>query len=424
MGRLRDAWQGLWGGQKRDLASDQIGWQYRSGALRGSQRVTADTALRHSAVWACLRLRANLLSSLPIDVFREVAGVQVEVSKPQVLVTPEPDVDITEWLWASQMDLDRYGNCFGIITARDAAGRPTQVELVAAGDVTVRTSGRRITQYRVGTERFDPGLIWHERQYKPAGSPLGLSPIAYAAWSIGGYLSAQQFALDWYASGAAPIGVLRNTEKTVVKGIAAEAKAMFKSSVENRDIFVTGKDWEWSPSQGDANSAAFLDEMRYGVTDVCRFLDVPGDMIDAPSNGSSITYANITQRNVQLLVTSLGPTVTRRERALSTRVVAGPRFVKLNRAALLAMDPETRARVLTGQVAARVLTPNEARALDDRPPFTEDDYAEFDRVFGAPRQPVEATQQRGPDWWPRPQVQVVGVRSPLAIESGWVAPGT
>jgi hypothetical protein len=45
-------------------------------------------------------------------------------------------------------------------------------------------------------------------------------------------------------------------------------KARFKVATSNRDIFVTGADWEWSPAQGDANSAAFLDEMRYGITDV------------------------------------------------------------------------------------------------------------------------------------------------------------
>jgi HK97 family phage portal protein len=418
VGRLRTAWNAL---TRRDLASDEIGWQYRQGSPRGSQRVTADTALRHSAVWACLRLRANLLSSLPVDVYREVAGVQVEVGKPQVLVEPEPGVDITEWLWATQMDLDRYGNAFGLITSKDAAGRPTQIELVSAGDVTVRTSGRRITKYRIGGEDFDPALVWHERQYKPAGSPLGLSPIAYAAWSIGGYLSAQQFALDWYGNGASPVGVLRNTQKTVVRGVAAEAKAQFKASVADRDIFVTGMDWEWNPAQGDANSAAFLDEMQYGIADVCRFLDVPGDLIGAETSSGSITYANITQRNVQLLVMSLGPAVTRRERAFTTKLVAGPRFTKLNRAALLAMDPETRARVLTGQVAARVLAPNEARALDDRGPFTDEQYGEFDRLFGAPRTSAETTQQRMPGWWPvdDTRVQVVGVRSPRAIESGW-----
>jgi hypothetical protein len=50
--------------------------------------VTNDTALRNAAVWACLRLRADLVSSFPIDVYRYVNGIQVEVPKPPVLVTP------------------------------------------------------------------------------------------------------------------------------------------------------------------------------------------------------------------------------------------------------------------------------------------------------------------------------------------------
>jgi phage portal protein BeeE len=48
--------------------------------------VTPDSALRHSAVWACLRLRADLVSTMPVDVFRRVNGVQVEVPKPPVLI--------------------------------------------------------------------------------------------------------------------------------------------------------------------------------------------------------------------------------------------------------------------------------------------------------------------------------------------------
>ena len=51
---------------------------------RGSSvSVTPSTALRHSAVWACRRLRGDLVSTLPIDVFRIVDGVQVEMSKPK-----------------------------------------------------------------------------------------------------------------------------------------------------------------------------------------------------------------------------------------------------------------------------------------------------------------------------------------------------
>jgi hypothetical protein len=79
----------------------------------GSQvaRVTEDTALRHSAVWAALRLRADLVSSMPVDVYRKVAGIQVEMQKPPVLITPGgSQVKIKEWMYSSQVDLDRAGN--------------------------------------------------------------------------------------------------------------------------------------------------------------------------------------------------------------------------------------------------------------------------------------------------------------------------
>ncbi|WP_307962175.1 hypothetical protein [Salinispora arenicola] len=70
------------------------------------------------------------------------------------------------------------------------------------------------------------------------------------------------------------------------------------------------------------------------------------------------------------------------------RLTARPRFVKLNRSALLAMDPAARAATIKTRLDARTLTPSEARQLDDLPPLTDADLAEFDRVYGA--QPTEA----------------------------------
>ena len=97
---------------------------------RGLVHVTNDTAMRHSAVWACLRLRADLVSTMPVDVYRRVAGVQVEVPTPPVLVTPGGErVGIQEWLYSSQFDLDRGGNCFGLITAKDGLGFPARIDL-------------------------------------------------------------------------------------------------------------------------------------------------------------------------------------------------------------------------------------------------------------------------------------------------------
>ena len=53
----------------------------------------------------------------------------------------------------------------------------------------------------------------------------------------------------------------------------------------------------------------------------------------------AITYANISQRNLQFLIMHLGPAVGRREDAFSRKLVSNPRYVKLNTDALLRMDP-------------------------------------------------------------------------------------
>ncbi|MGW4476847.1 phage portal protein [Nonomuraea sp. NPDC004354] len=372
-------------------------------ALRtGGVHVTNDTALRHSAVWACLRLRADLVSTMPVDVYRRVSGVQVEVPKPPVLVSPGGErVGIQEWLYSSQVDLDRAGNVFGLITERsgapgpDGLGLPSRIDLLALSDVTVRATGAEITKYVVAGVEYDPWEVWHERQYTVPGLPLGLSPVAYAAWTIEESLNAQQFARDWFAAGAVPMAELKNTAKKINKAEAQIAKDAFKAAVANGDLFVHGQDWEYKPIQAVAQQSQFIEARQFNLTDIARFFGVPSDLIDAAVSTGSITYASITQRNLQFLIMNLGPAVSRREDALSRGLVPGPRYVKLNRGALLAMDPEARARTMQTQINSRTLTPSEARELDDRPPLTPDQLAEFDRLFGARTQPPTAAPAAG-----------------------------
>lgn len=372
----------------------------RGATAGGRVLVTNDTALRHSAVWACVRLRADLVSTMPLDTYRRRGdGVQVEVPKPPVLVAPGgPDVRSVEWRYSSQVDLDRAGNCFGIITERsavkgpDGRGLPARIDLVALADVTVRARGSVITSYLIAGQEYEPWEVWHEKQYTVAGLPVGLSPVAYAAWSIEESLGAQQFARDWFGSGAIPAAALKNTAKKINKDEAKIAKDAFRAAVKTGDLFVHGNDWEFRPIQAVAQQSAFLEAREFGLAEIARFFGVPADLIDAAVASGSITYANIGQRNLQFLIMNLGPVLTRREDAFTARLLAPPRYAKFNRSALLAMDPETRARTIKIRIDSRTLTPNEARALEDEPPLTDEQMAEFDRLFGSSRtQPTTAS---------------------------------
>jgi phage portal protein BeeE len=130
--------------------------------------------------------------------------------------------------------------------------------------------------------------------------------------------------------------------------------------------------------------AAWLEAQKYGIGDIARFFGAPGDLIDAAVSSGNITYANITQRNLQFLIMHLGPAIYRRERALS-KLLPQPRYVKLNSSALLRMDDLTRAQVNQLKIESRTLAPSEAREQDNNPPFTPEQLAEFDRLFGPPK---------------------------------------
>jgi HK97 family phage portal protein len=364
--------------------------------MAGSVMVSEQTALRSSAVWAALRLRANLISSMPVDAYRKLnlpsGPVQVEVALPNVVWSSGGiDIDWAEAIYATQVDLDRSGNALGVITDRNALGLPSRIELVGLNDWSIRPTRPSAqvpdlgpVEYVVAGRVVEPENIWHERQYVVPGLPVGLSPVAYAAYSIGGFLSAQNFALDWFGNSAMPAVVLHNTERAIPPEVAEEAKSRYQRSTTPGGVFVVGNDWELKPINAAAVQDQYVELMKFGIPDIARFFDVPADLIDGSIPGSSITYANIAQRFTHLNVVNIGPAVTRRERALS-RLAAGKSFIKLNRDAMLAMDPASRTTMNVKLGMARLRTPSELRALDNLAPFTPADLSEIESVWGPPQ---------------------------------------
>lgn len=365
------------------LGADQL--IPRRGGRASVPFVSPEAAMRNSAVWACLTLRADLISSFPVDSFRRVGGVQMEMVKPSVLVTPGgARVGIREWMYSSQMDLDRSGNDFGRVRERDGAGRPARIDLWPADEVAVIVKNGDLSGYRYRGTVYDPPDVWHEKQYTVPGLHVGLSPVAHAALVLGEYSSVQQFALDWFGNGAIPSAVLKNTKKTVNPLQAQEIKDRYRATVAAGDVFVTGMDWEYDLVQAQVAASQWLESKNASLVDIARFFGCPADMIDAAVSGQAITYANMGQRNTQLLITKIGPAVGRREDALSTLLPA-PRYVKLNTASLLRMDPKSQAEMFKVQLDSRQLAPSEVRELLERAPFTDDQLAEIAALYGKPQ---------------------------------------
>ena len=350
----------------------------------GAALVDGDTAMRHSAVWACLRLRADLISTFPVNAYRNVDNLAITVAKAPIIVEPGGKRwPMHHWMYATQWDLDKAGNTIGLITETNGYNLPSRIDLFPIKVCSViQRKGEPEPRYKIDGKEYSADKVWHERQFPVPGLPVGLSPVAYAAWTIGEYLSIQDFALQWFGGGAVPKARMKNKAKILKGSEITQAKQWYRDVVSNGDLLVHGADWEYDFIQAEQAGVEWLDARRFGLADVCRFFTCPADLIEAAiSAPGSITYQNAVTRNLQFLVMNLQPAIFRREQAIST-LLPNRQYIKLDTDELLRLDPETLAAVIAKRIEWRLLTVSEARVKYwDLPPLTAAQEAEFNRLF-------------------------------------------
>jgi HK97 family phage portal protein len=345
--------------------------------------VTDEAARRSSAKWAAIRLRADLVSTTPIVTKRYNPDGSVAVLPTSPIDGIGGPVPLEEWLYSSQSDLDETGNAIGVIEERDPfSGRPTWIRLVQSKTVIVRSRDGQVT-YQIGTQTYDPFDVWHEKQFTVPGLAVGLSPLAYAALSLGQNLSALKFGLDYFDSAGLPTVQLKNTEKAVDAKNAEIIKQRYQATMAERGVLVTGKDWDISISAINADESQFLETLNASNQDIARFFGVPGDVIDVNASGSHVTYANVTQKFLSLLVLHMQPAFVRRERKFSRDLLPNKQFAKFDAKELLRLDPTSDAALQAALVAARIQTPDEARGHYELPPFRPEQVAQIHDLIGA-----------------------------------------
>jgi HK97 family phage portal protein len=326
--------------------------------------LTADGALRLSAVWACVRLLADTISTLPIDVFR---GRQ-QIAMPPLLVSPAAGLSREEWVYQLMVSLLLRGNAYGLITARSgAAMRPAQVELVHPDTVAVRvTPEGRIELRRRGVE-LDPADVWHVRAYSFPGSAVGLSPVEYARQSIGLGLASQRFGVQFFEDGAHPSGLL-TSEQAMTLETARDAKARFVESFRGkREPAVLGQGMKYQQIQVSPEESQFIDTQKFSVAQVARIFGVPAEMIGGET-GHALTYVNSEAQALDFLRYSVSPWLVRLERALERLLPAGT-VAKFNPNAILRATTTERFAAYQVALAAGFMTLDEVRALEDLPPL-------------------------------------------------------
>lgn len=346
--------------------------------------VTTDAALRHSAVWACVRLISGTLGQMPLEAVRDVDGVNRPAgSTPQLLTAPSALIPRSAWVESLLVSLLLRGNAYGQVLEYNGQGVPTRIELLnpelvrpevnrATGrlEYFVTMGGERTTH-----ERWPTGDIWHVPGLLLPGSTVGLSPIEYAKQTIGQGLGAEKFGAQFFGEGGVPAAIL-STDQQVTEEQAATVKSRFIQATRGRrEPAVLGAGVKYEQIQVAPEESQFIDAQRWSAEQVCRVFGVDPTMLGVSAgSGSTVTYQNREARVADFLAFTIGPWQNRVEEALSA-LLTRPVHAKFKTGAILRADIQTRYQtyLVAAQIQAAtgspLLTTEEMRALENMPPL-------------------------------------------------------
>lgn len=331
----------------------------------------AESSLQKVAVWSSVMLLAGTTAMLPLDVYRGEGATKTEVPLPGWLQDPAGDgTGLEDWLWQLMFSWLLRGNANGLVGERDRrSGQPTQIVLQHPDEVAGWRGTDGKVQWRVAGREVSAGEMWHRRVYPVPGRVLGLSPVAHHALTIGVGIAALRFGAQWFEDGAHPTGILAS-DKNLDQEQASTAKQRFMAALlGKREPIVLGQGWQYQSIQIAPGESQFLETNGFTSAECCRIYGPGIAEILGYETGGAMTYQNIEQRNLQLLIYALDPWLTRIERILSA-MLPKPQRVKFNRGALLRTDLLTRYRAHQIAIRNKFSTQDEVRELEDRPPLT------------------------------------------------------
>lgn len=336
-------------------------------------RVDNNSALQLLTVYGCNRFICEGISTLPIDVFRtREDGTRVEAPTPAWLEQPTADLDRVGWLTQILTSLLLDGNAY-LRRVFDDQVRLTELVPLDPAKVKPFRRSDKSKGYRVNGIEVSSFEIIHIPAVMPPGADEGMSPVEAARQTIGSGLSAEEFAARFFSQGATLSGFVEVPNELSPKNAREMAQNLARRHGGARRAHLPGVLTEgatWKSAGVTQEQAQFLQTRQFTAAEICAFLFLidPTEFGISMDKGSSITYANLEQRNARKVQVTFLPWLVRLERVLSA-LLPQPRFLKFNVGGLLRGDLKTRFEAHNIGIRAKFLTPNEVREKEDMPPL-------------------------------------------------------
>lgn len=405
-------------GQARDKPVDKAadaGYSFLFGRTTSGKPVNERTAMQTTAVYACVRILAEAVASLPLHVYeyQDDGGKKLVHEHPlYYLLHDEPNPEMTSFVFRETLmsHLLIWGNAYAQII-RDGAGRvlglypllPDKME-VQRDDrgniyyVYSRNSDENPTFKEYGNIKLKAEDVLHIPGLGFDGL-IGYSPIAMAKNAVGMTLACEEYGASFFANGANPGGVLEHPGVLKDPSKVRESWNSVYRGVNNaHKIAVLEEGMKYQQIGIPPEEAQFLETRKFQINEIARLYRIPPHMVGDLDKSS---FSNIEQQSLEFVKYTLDPWVIRWEQSLQRSLLLpgekGKYFIKLNVDGLLRGDYQSR---MNGYAVGRQngwFSANDIREMENMNPIPDEEGGNLYLVNGAMTKLADAGAFAGAD---------------------------
>ena len=358
--------------------TDEAFWS-AMGRSEAGQQVNESTVLQLSAVWACARIIAETIATLPLGIYeRTSTGRRAADSHPLTfLLSRQPNSKTTAAVFWEAMIVAMLLRGNGMAEQVMLGGRRVALNFLFPGrlSITRDSKGKRRYRYteRDGTQREIPEeLIFRIPGFTTDGD-WGLSAIEYGAKVFGSALAATSAANGTFENGLSQTVAFkfphllrkeqreefRTTFAEIAGAVNAGKPALLEGGMEAQTIGINPKD------------AQLLESRGFSVEEICRWFRVPPFMVGHSEKATS-WGTGIEQQMIGFLTFTLRPWLSRIEQAINKDLLSPVEqlryYAEFSIEGLLRADSAGRATYLTQMVNNGLMTRDEGRKKENLPP--------------------------------------------------------
>lgn len=293
------------------------------GASASGVEVTVDRSLQSTAVFACVRILAETVASLPLILYRRLdKGKKRAIGHPLYPLLhdlPNPEMTAVELRETLMGHLALRGNAFAEIEY-DNGGRVRGLWPLSPNKTRVkRVNGQLVylVTMPVGGEVGLPAeRVMHLKGLGGDGI-MGYSPIRLAREAIGLALATEEFGARFFGNGARPGVVLEHPGK-----LSPEAQDNLRKSWEMRHqglekshrVAILEEGMKIETVGVSPEEAQFLETRKFQAVDIARLFHIPPHMIGELDRA---TFSNIEQQSLEFVIYTLRPWLVHWEQGIN-----------------------------------------------------------------------------------------------------------